>query len=183
VTEAGGRRRRSARWTLRTLIVGNSGSGKTTLARRLAGAGGAAVLSLDELAWAEGVTRRPAADAVADVRRFIDRHDAWVIEGCYGDVVDAAASDADELRWLDPGVEVCLAHCRARPWEPDKFDSPEAQQDHFEALLDWVRTYPTRDDEFGLARHRAIFDGFPGPKRRYRAVAEYDDRPTVAPVR
>jgi len=30
-----------------------------------------------------------------------------------------------------------------------------------------VRQYDTRDDEYGLARHRAIFDGFAGPKREY----------------
>jgi hypothetical protein len=34
-------------------------------------------------------------------------------------------------------------------------------------LVAWVAEYATRDDEFGLARHRAIFDGFAGPKREY----------------
>jgi hypothetical protein len=36
-----------------------------------------------------------------------------------------------------------------------------------EALLAWVREYETRDDEYGLARHRAVFEGFRGPKREY----------------
>jgi hypothetical protein len=32
-----------------------------------------------------------------------------------------------------------------------------------------VRQYDTRDDEYGLARHRAIFDGFTGRKHEYPA--------------
>jgi hypothetical protein len=40
-------------------------------------------------------------------------------------------------------------------------------------LTDWVRQYPIRSEEFGLARHRAIFDAFQGPKREYRSVESY----------
>ncbi len=32
-------------------------------------------------------------------------------------------------------------------------------------LIGWVRQYETRDDVYSLARHRALFDSFPGPKR------------------
>jgi hypothetical protein len=38
-----------------------------------------------------------------------------------------------------------------------------------EALVAWVREYDTRADEYGLARHRAIFDAFRGPKREIGA--------------
>jgi len=31
-------------------------------------------------------------------------------------------------------------------------------------LLDWVREYETRADEYSLARHRELFEGFRGPK-------------------
>jgi hypothetical protein len=34
-------------------------------------------------------------------------------------------------------------------------------------LLDWVREYPMRSDEYSLARHREIFDRFPGPKQEF----------------
>ena len=34
-------------------------------------------------------------------------------------------------------------------------------------LVAWVREYETRDDEYGLARHRAIFDAYAGRKREH----------------
>ncbi|MFL5386928.1 MAG: hypothetical protein ACJ8GN_30915 [Longimicrobiaceae bacterium] len=94
-----------------------------------------------------------------------------MIEGCYGDLVEAALPYCTELRFLNPGVEGCIAHCRARPWEPEKYASPQEQDRRLAFLLDWVRQYDTRGDEYDLARHRAIFDGFSGPKREYGANA------------
>lgn len=40
-------------------------------------------------------------------------------------------------------------------------------------LIDWVREYDTRDDEYGLRCHRRLFDAFAGPKREYASVAAY----------
>ena len=151
----------------RILIYGNSGSGKTTMARAVAAELGVEHLDLDLIAWdAPGERRSPAA-SVAMLEAYFAAHDAWVIEGCYGDLVEAALPYCTELRFLNPGVEGCIANCRARPWEPAKYASPEEQDRRLDFLLDWVRQYDTRDDEYGLARHRAIFDGFNGPKREY----------------
>ncbi len=36
-----------------------------------------------------------------------------------------------------------------------------------EDLINWVREYEQREDEYGLARHRAIYDNFQGTKREY----------------
>jgi adenylate kinase family enzyme len=82
----------------RVLVVGNSGSGKTTLARQLA-AEGLAHLDLDTLAWlpAPPPVRRPLAESAADIDAFTRRHDAWVIEGCYADLLAIAAARATEL--------------------------------------------------------------------------------------
>ena len=65
-----------------------------------------------------------------------------------------------------------MAHCRARPWEPEKYASPEEQDERLAFLLDWVRSYETRDDEYGLARHRAVFESFDGPKREYTGAGD-----------
>lgn len=149
----------------RIVVLGSSGAGKTTLARRLAESSGAEVLSLDALAFVEGAERRPLEDSVRDIEAFVAEHEAWVVEGCYGDLVEAALPHCTELVFLNPGVETCVEHCRRRPFEPDKYETREAQDAMLENLIEWVRSYDTRDDEFGLARHRRIFDGFAGAKR------------------
>ena len=156
---------------MRLVLLGNAGAGKSTLARRLIGERDIARLSLDEIAWdvdADGnPVRKPHAVSVAQLHAFLEAHDEWIVEGCYGDLVEAALPFADELRFLNPGTEVCVAHCHARPWEPDKFATPEAQQAMLDTLIEWVRRYDTRDDEYGLARHRAIYLAYPGRKREH----------------
>jgi hypothetical protein len=41
-------------------------------------------------------------------------------------------------------------------------------------LIQWVKDYENRDDEFGLKRHRQLFDNFRGRKREYTSVGPYD---------
>lgn len=149
----------------RILIFGNSGAGKSTMARRLSDELGLPRLDLDLLAWDEPGRRRPLEASAADIRAFTDRHPDWVIEGCYGDLVELVVPLCTEMRFLNPGVEACVANCRARPWEPEKYPTPEEQDEMLEFLVRWVREYETRDDEYSLARHRRIFDAFQGPKR------------------
>ena len=150
---------------MRIILLGNAGAGKTTMARRLIGDRDVPRLSLDEIAWGDGAERRPIAESLRDLQAFLDAHDEWVIEGCYSDLIEAALDRCTELRFLNPGVEACVAHCLRRPWEPEKFPSPEAQQAMLAELVAWVRAYEVRDDEYGLARHRRLFDGFAGRKR------------------
>ena len=159
---------------MKLVLLGNAAAGKSTLARRLMGGRDIPRLSLDEIAWDEGPVRKPLAESIALLEDFVARHPEWIIEGCYGDLIAAALPHCEELRFLNPGVEVCVSHCLARPWEPEKFATPEAQQATLDYLVNWVRTYETRDDEYGLARHRVLYDTFEGPKREYRAPADYD---------
>ncbi len=151
----------------RILIFGNSGAGKSTLARRLAHVHGLAHLDLDTLAWMPAMPpcRRPLAESRISIETFVDATPGWVIEGCYGDLLEIVLLSCSELVFLNPGTEVCVANCRARPWEPHKYATPQAQDVNLPMLLNWVRAYSTRDDEFSLARHRAIFDAFTGARR------------------
>jgi adenylate kinase family enzyme len=155
----------------RVLVFGNSGSGKTTLAAALRRDHGLAHLDLDTLAWQPTPVpiRRDIAESERDIRAFTARHDAWVIEGCYADLLALLLDDASEMIFMNPGVEACERHCRARPWEPHKYTSPEAQDRNLAMLLDWVRNYPTRDDACSLASHRRLFDGYAGAKREVGA--------------
>jgi adenylate kinase family enzyme len=154
----------------RIAIIGNAGSGKSTLARALAADSGAAVLDLDSVAWVPGRPAEPRApaEAVAAVRAFCAAHPSWVLEGCYGDLVEAVLDPGVELVFVDRPEETCVAQCRARAWEPHKWATKEAQDAHLDCLLEWVRGYYRRDGALSRAGHAALFDRHPGPKRVVR---------------
>jgi len=160
---------------MRIILLGNAGAGKTTLARRLMGGQPIPHLSLDDIAWAEGTQRKPFEESVQALRKFLDEHEHWILEGCYGDLVEVALPFCEELLFLNPGVETCVEHCLKRPWEPEKFPTEAAQKTMMAALVAWVRDYETRCDEYGLRRHQQIFQGFSGRKREYTSVHEYAD--------
>lgn len=154
---------------MRILVFGNSGSGKSTLACKLAAYHGCPALDLDTIVWVPGkVAVQREADAVrADLQAFMARFGDWVIEGCYGDLIEQAAPACTELVFLNPGREACLANNRRRPWEPHKYASPEQQDAMLANLQDWVASYYTRDDPWSYAAHRRIFDAHPGCKTEH----------------
>ncbi|GAB3753478.1 AAA family ATPase [Lysobacter olei] len=160
----------------RIVIIGNSGSGKSTLAQALASRHGLAHLDLDTVAWRPAIppSRRALVESAAAIDAFRAEHTGWVMEGCYADLAELALPHATQLLFLNPGVEACIAQCRLRPWEPHKYSSPAAQDRNLTMLLEWVRGYTTRDDEFSLRRHRALFDGFSGAKREYTEQVSLD---------
>lgn len=160
---------------MRIILLGNAGAGKSTMARRLIGNQPIPRLSLDEIAWGEGTERNPLDDSIRELHQFLRSNDQWVIEGCYSDLVAVALPLCTELRFLNPGVEICVEHCLQRPWEPEKFRSENEQQEMLAALISWVRDYETRPDEYGVERHRKLFDSFSGKKKEYRSVDEYGE--------
>jgi len=119
---------------MRVILLGNAGAGKGTMARFLAQNSTVPRLSLDEIAWNEGATRRPHDESARELRCFLNGNEQWIIEGCYSDLIEEALSRCTELRFLNPGIEVCVEHCRTRHWEPEKFSSPEEQQTTTERL-------------------------------------------------
>ena len=158
---------------MRLILLGNAGAGKSTMALRMIGDMPIPRLSLDQIAWDEGPKRRSLEISLRLLNEFIESNKEWVIEGCYSDLVEAALPHCTELRFLNPGIEVCVAHCHRRPWEPEKFSSPKDQAAMLAQLVHWVRQYETREDEYGLKRHRQVFDCFPGRKREYTSVDSY----------
>lgn len=155
----------------RIIVYGNSGSGKSTMARALSAELGVPHLDLDTIAWGDVAVRKPIDESIAELRAFIDANEGWVVEGCYGSLVEAALPHCTELRFLDPGVQACVRNCRSRPWEPHKYADPEEQARRIAFLLEWVAAYDERDDELSGPRHRAIFEAFTGTKRRFGDLA------------
>ena len=152
---------------MRLLIMGNSGSGKSYRARELAAQHGLVHLDLDTIVWEPGQIAVPRApeQVRTELLAFVTDHQAWVAEGCYGDLVEAALPYCSELVFMNPGREVCLDNNRRRPWEPHKYESMEAQQSKLDFLLAWVAGYYTRDDTLSYLYHRRLFDAYNGSKR------------------
>jgi hypothetical protein len=106
---------------------------------------------------------------MADVETFVGEHDRWVVEGCYGELIESVLARCTEIRFLNPGVDACLANNRRRPWEPHKYESSEAQDAMLSNLADWVAGYYVRDDQWSLAYHRRIYDSYGGKKTEVTA--------------
>lgn len=152
-----------------TVIFGNSGSGKSTLAKKLVEQHGSAHLDLDTLAWlpTSPPTRQDLEVSVKQIEEFIAKHSHWVIEGCYADLLEAAASSAEQMIFMNLPVASCIENAKARPWEPHKYVSKEAQDENLQMLLDWIEQYPIRTDEFSQRAHQGLFERFNGKKAEY----------------
>jgi adenylate kinase family enzyme len=157
----------------RIIIIGNSGSGNSTRARRVASEHGLVHLDLDSIIWEPGQIAVPRApEAVqASLQDFVRENERWVIEGVYAEVLvpllaplpDGSAPDI-ELVFMNPGLESCLANNARRPWEPEKYETPELQESMYSNLIEWVTSYYTRTDNWSYAAHRRVFDEYRGRK-------------------
>jgi adenylate kinase family enzyme len=167
----------------RFVVFGNSGSGKSTLAKALSAQHQAPHLDLDVIAWRanEPGVRAAFAESQSALLKFIEASENWVIEGCYTGLLEVASVYCTELIFLNPGIEACVANCQARPWEPHKYPSPAAQDANLRMLLDWVREYATREDEFSLQEHRKLYAAHPGKKSEYQSNDEAAFRVQAVP--
>lgn len=139
------------------------------------------MLELDTIVWEPGQIAVERHDDLvfADLARFCHGCDGWVIDGCYADLVEATLRFRPLLVFLDPGLAACVANCRARPWEPQKYRSKAEQDAQLQPLLGWVSTYYERDGLMSHAGHRALFEAYRGPKRRVTRLDELERRPVT----
>ncbi len=113
----------------RIIIYGNSVAGKTTLARQLQQQYELPRLDLDSIAWGpDWGKRRPLQESITELLRFIGTNEEWIIEGCYGDLIDAALPYCTDLRLVNPGIDVCVANCRKRHSDWQKHRRPEDER-------------------------------------------------------
>jgi adenylate kinase family enzyme len=159
---------------MRVLVFGNSGSGKSTYARALADREGLAHLDLDSVVWEPNriaVLRSPEAIRQS-LEQFLAQHESWVIEGCYGELVEAVAPQCTQLVFLNPGLDACLANNARRPWEPHKYASLKQQNAMLGTLRAWVTDYYDRVDQWSYKAHRRIFDAHSGAKVEHTTVLD-----------
>ena len=144
-------------------------------ARALAAREGLPYLDLDSIVWETGkiAVQRPSESVAASLQSFIDSQAAWVIEGCYGELIRAASAHCTLLVFLNPGIDACLANNLKRPWESHKYASLELQNSMLDQLQKWVAEYYQRTDAYSYRVHREIFDAFTGPKIEHREISAY----------
>lgn len=146
----------------KVLIFGNSGSGKSTLAKSIAESDGLAHFDLDTIAWlpTDPPERTSIEKCREDIQQFTGKHNGWIIEGCYADLLELAAPVASEMIFLNLSTDDCVANAIRRPFEPHKYESKAAQDANLEMLLGWIQSYPTRDDSCSLRAHQELFARF-----------------------
>ncbi|AGP85584.1 AAA family ATPase [Alteromonas mediterranea] len=149
------------------LIFGNSGSGKSMLARRLCETHGLAHLDLDTLAWkpTSPPERKSIKESAQEIQAFTASNKTWVIEGCYTDLLKLVEAQSTEIIFMNLPVELCIGNAKARPWEPHKYDTKQAQDNNLPMLIDWIGQYTKRDDTFSYTAHKQFYENYSGSKR------------------
>lgn len=149
------------------LIFGNSGSGKSTLARHLRETRGLAHLDLDTLAWkpTSPPERKPIEESAQKIQEFTTSNKTWVIEGCYTDLLKLVEGQSSEIIFMNLPIELCIANAKARPWEPHKYDTKQAQDYNLPMLIDWIAQYTKRDDTFSYTAHKQFYENYSGNKK------------------
>ncbi len=152
----------------KTIIFGNSGSGKSTLAKKLQAAQNASHLDLDTLAWqaTDPPSRKPLAESAQAIEAFMAKHECWVIEGCYADLLQLVAEQANQAIFMNLPTALCQQNARNRPWEPHKYASKAAQDANLDMLLGWIADYEQRQDEFSYQAHQKLYNQFPKNKQQ-----------------
>jgi len=157
------------------VIVGNAGSGKTTLAKMIQNQTKARILDLDEITWQRGQIqrRRTAEDSIKDLSVFIATDPSnFIVEGCYGELIENSFQYSPQLIFLDPGEQKCLENCRNRGWESHKYSSKIEQDKLLSFLLSWVSEYYRREGPMSHVFHQRLFDEFRGTKILIKDLAE-----------
>jgi adenylate kinase family enzyme len=159
---------------MKILVFGNSGSGKSTVAKALAAQHHLKHLDLDSIVWEPGkiAVQREPLSVIASLVEFINSNRSWVVEGCYGELVEIASTHCTELVFLNPGLAVCQANNMQRPLELHKYGSLGQQNAMLPALQNWVASYYSREDAWSYVAHRRIFDAHIGRKVEHTARIE-----------
>ncbi|MDQ7048411.1 MAG: hypothetical protein Q9M92_02285 [Enterobacterales bacterium] len=110
------------------------------------------------------------------MKPFCTKNKRWVIEGCYADLLALLNDKANKMLFINSSVQDCIDNCNSRPWEPHKYKSKQAQDANLELLINWIKDYEIRDDEFSKRSHQKLFNAFQGTKHQLtsnQAINQY----------
>jgi len=155
--------------SLNIVIIGNSSSGKSSLARKLVEKFNSAYLDLDTVAWEKQIEpiRKSLVSSMAEINHFINLNNEWIIEGCYGDLIEEILPKTDVLIFLNPDVNTCLNNAKNRGWESHKYENLDAQNANLKMLENWIQDYWIRDDNLSFVYHEQLFRSYLGTKIEY----------------
>ncbi len=126
-------------------------------------------LDLDTIAWENTIPpiRKPVEESNIIIKKFLNDNVQWVIEGGYSDLLNIVIYETNKLVFLNISKETCINNCKKRPWEPHKYDSMEEQNKNLNMLINWVKEYYERNDEFSFLSHNKLYKEFTGNKVEY----------------
>lgn len=94
---------------MKIAILGFSGSGKSTLAKKLGTNFSLSILHLDTIQFLPEWEVRPIEESKVLVRRFMDEHSNWIIDGNYsGFLQEERLDEADLIIYMNFSRRVCL---------------------------------------------------------------------------
>lgn len=147
------------------MVIGYSGAGKSTLACELARRCGCALLHLDRVQFLPGWAERPAAEGRAVVARFLDEHDAWVIDGEYGGFhLERRLAEADLVLLLCFNRLRCFGRALGRYRRfrgSPRPDMADGCNEKFDAEFAWWILHKGRNGK-RRRRYRALAARYPG---------------------
>ncbi len=149
----------------RIVIIGNSGSGKTYLAQRLSHCFHLELIHLDKLFWEPGGfnVKRPKEIVYAEIAALAQGEN-WIVEGVFGELVQAFFANAEQLIWLDLDQETCLNSLLQRGSEGYNQLDQQSAEENFQKLLTWASAYWQREDLRSHRGHANLFTQFNGKK-------------------
>ena len=102
-----------------------------------------------------------------EIEQFIRSNTAWVIEGCYTDLLELALKDSSEIIFMNLPVAACVENAKSRPWEPHKYATKQAQDDNLAMLIDWITQYKEQEDSFSMKSHLGLYENYSKVKKMY----------------
>ncbi|MEH6454391.1 MAG: shikimate kinase, partial [Psychromonas sp.] len=109
-------------------------------------------------------TRKSLVASGLELENFINANESWVIEGCYSDLLELVEQYATEIIFMDLSIDDCILNAKARPWEPHKYESKQAQDHNLAMLISWISQYTERTDTFSKLAHQSFYDNYLGKK-------------------